>query len=80
MDVWTLVIVSVVVLGLVASVAGTVALVRSATWLGSGVVGALGITSIVAYVVLMLGTSALAELDAERKAEKAAAAAAATTA
>ncbi len=78
MDFTTVVVVIVVVLGLLASVVGTVALVKS-QWLGSKLIGSLGIISIVAYTALMLGTSSLAELDAKKTAEAAASAATTTS-
>lgn len=56
-----------VVLGLLASVGGAIALIRS-RWMGSKLVGVLGIASIVAYVAIMLAASILAELDAKKKA------------
>lgn len=66
-DVSKILLVVLVVVGLVVSVGGAVALVKS-RWLGSTLVGTLGIVSIVAYVALMLGTSILAELDAKNAA------------
>lgn len=62
----TVVLVILVVVGLLVSVGGAIALIRS-KWLGSSVVGVLGTAAIVAYVALMLGTSIMAELDAAKK-------------
>lgn len=66
-DISKILLVVLVVVGLVVSVGGAAALVKS-RWLGSTLVGALGIVSIVAYVALMLGTSILTELDAKNAA------------